>query len=84
MYQTLIGDRVDGYEGCKGIGDVTARKILGEIGEKSLEEMWDLVKKTFEEKGFTEADALRNARMARILRVEDYDFKKKEVKLWLI
>lgn len=84
MYQTLIGDRVDGYEGCKGIGDVTARKILGEIGEKSLEEMWNLVKKTFEEKGFTEADALRNARMARILRAEDYDFKKKEVKLWEI
>lgn len=24
----------------------------------------------------------RNARMARILRAEDYDFKKKEVKLW--
>lgn len=82
MYQTLIGDRVDGYEGCKGIGDKTARKILGEIGEKSLEEMWDLVVKSFEKSGFTEADALLNARMARILRCEDYDFKKKEVKLW--
>lgn len=84
MYQTLIGDKVDGYEGCKGIGDKTARKILGEIGEKTLEEMWNLVKKTFKEKGFTEEDALRNARMARILRAEDYDFKKKEVKLWCI
>lgn len=82
MYQTLIGDKVDGYEGCKGIGDVTARKILGEIGEKSLEEMWSLVIKSFEEKGFTKEDALRNARMARILRAEDYDFKKKEVRLW--
>jgi DNA polymerase-1 len=84
MYQTLIGDRVDGYEGCKGIGDKTARKILGGIGEKSLEEMWDSVKKSFEEKGYTEEEALLNARMARILRVEDYDFKNKEIKLWKI
>ena len=84
MYQTLIGDKVDGYDGCKGIGDKTARKILGEVGEKSLEEMWNLVVNTFKEKGFTKEDALRNARMARILRAEDYDFKKKEVKLWEI
>ena len=84
MYQTLIGDKVDGYEGCKGIGDVTARKILGEIGEKTIEEMWKLVKKSFKEKGYTEEDALRNARMARILRVEDYNFKEKKVKLWYL
>lgn len=32
--------------------------------------------------GMTKEDALLNARMARILRAEDYDFKKKEVKLW--
>lgn len=84
MYQTLIGDKVDGYEGCKGIGDVTARKILGEIGEKTIEEMWKLVKNSFKEKGYTEEDALRNARMARILRVEDYNFKEKKVKLWYL
>lgn len=82
MYQTLVGDPVDGYSGCKGIGDKTARKILGEIGEKSLEKMWILVKKSFEKCGMSEEDALLNARMARILRAEDYDFKKKEVRLW--
>lgn len=82
MYQTLIGDKVDGYDGCKGVGDKTAKKLLGEIGEKSLEEMWEIVKTTYEKAGFTEEDALLNARMARILRAEDYDFKKKEVKLW--
>lgn len=82
MYQTLIGDKVDGYDGCKGVGDKTARKILGEIGEKSLEEMWNLVITTYENHGYTKEDALRNARMARILRVEDYDFKNKDVKLW--
>ena len=44
--------------------------------------MWKLVKNSYEKMGYTEEDALRNARMARILRAEDYDFKKKEVKLW--
>lgn len=82
MYQTLIGDRTDGYEGCKGIGDKTARKILGEVGEHSCKKMWELVKFSFEKVGLTEADALLNARMARILRADDYDFKTKEVKLW--
>ena len=82
MYQTLIGDRVDGYTGCKGIGDKTAKKQLGEIGEKSCREMWEIVKKSYIQSGATEEDALLNARMARILRAEDYDFKKKEVKLW--
>lgn len=84
MYQTLIGDTVDGYYGCKGIGEKTAKKILGKIGEFSLEEMWTKVVDTFIHKGFTEEDALLNARMARILHFEDYDFKKKEVKLWHI
>lgn len=82
MYQTLIGDKVDGYEGCKGVGDKTARKILGDVGEKSLEEMWNLVVSAYVKHGFTKEDALLNARMARILRVTDYDFKTKEVKLW--
>lgn len=82
MYQTLIGDKVDGYTGCKGVGDKTAKKLLGEIGEKSLEEMWEIVKSAYEKAGYTKEDALLNARMARILRAEDYDFKKKEVKLW--
>ena len=82
MYQTLVGDTVDGYSGCKGIGDKTARKILGEVGEHSLSEMWQAVINTYKSKGYTEDDAFLNARMARILRAEDYDFKNKEVKLW--
>ena len=82
MYQTLIGDRVDGYEGCKGVGDKTARKLLGEVGEKTLDEMWKIVVNTYEKAGLTEEEALLNARMARILRVGDYEFKTKGVKLW--
>ena len=82
MYQTLIGDSTDGYKGCKGIGDKTARKILGKIGENSCKKMWNLVKNSYEKMGFTEEEALLNARMARILRKSDYDFKNKKVKLW--
>ena len=36
----------------------------------------------FVEKGLTEADALVNARLARILTADDYDFDKKQPKLW--
>lgn len=82
MYQTLIGDKTDGYSGCFGVGDKTARKLLGDIGSKSLREMWKIVVETYIKNGFTREDALLNARMARILRAEDYNFKTKEVKLW--
>ena len=84
MYQTLIGDTVDGYYGCKRIGEKKAKKLLGGIGEKSLKEMWEIVQATYEKCGSNKEDALLNARMARILHFEDYDFKKKEVKLWKI
>ena len=36
----------------------------------------------FEKKGLTEDDALLQARVARILRASDYDFKKKEPIMW--
>lgn len=76
LYQTLIGDTADGYIGCKGIGEKTAIKIL------DADPTWDAVVKTFESKGFTEADALQQARVARILRKQDYDFKTKKPILW--
>ena len=43
---------------------------------------WQTVIKAFEDKGLTEEDALLNARLARILTVEDYDSKKEQPKLW--
>ena len=82
MYQTLIGDVTDGYAGCKGIGDKRARKLLGYPDDTTLEKMWGVVQDTYIKAGYTLDDALLNARMARILRAEDYDFKKKEVQLW--
>lgn len=75
LYQTLIGDTTDGYKGCPGIGPVKAEAILKEGG-------WEAVVAAYERKGLKVDDALLQARVARICRATDYDFKKQEVILW--
>lgn len=76
-YQTLVGDSVDNYKGCPSYGEVKTKKTF--LRKKNL---WKVVKSCFVEQGLTEEDALTQARVARILRNTDYDFKKKEPKLW--
>lgn len=76
LYQTLIGDTTDGYKGCPGIGPKKAEKALIES------QSWQTVVGLYASKGLTEEDALVQARVARICRAEDYDFKNKEVILW--
>jgi 5'-3' exonuclease len=44
--------------------------------------LWDIVVSHYRAAGLTEHEALIQARVARILRATDYDFKKKELKLW--
>lgn len=80
LKQTLTGDTVDGYPGCPGIGNVKANKLIEEC--ETLEEIWDGVVERFEAKGLSENDAVTQARMARILRSEDWDVKKRKVDLW--
>lgn len=89
LYQTLIGDTTDGYKGCPGIGPVKAEKILQwaendhRLDNGLLRDfMWSRVVDAYESKGLTEEDALVQARVARICRFRDYDFKNKEVILW--
>lgn len=87
LYQTLVGDTTDGYKGCPGIGDVKAQRVIGYAPadlDKDLytEDWWQRVVTAFESKGLTEADALVQARVARICRHTDYDFQRKEVILW--
>ena len=77
LIQTMSGDNTDGYSGVPGIGIKRAEKIFSEKGYT-----WRAVVETFEEKGMTEADALVNARLARILTYDDYDEAKKEPILW--
>jgi DNA polymerase-1 len=79
LFQTLTGDPVDNYPGCPGIGPVKATALLS---GKSGMEAWEAVVGAYEKKGLTEEDALIQARMARILRHTDYDFRNREVILW--
>jgi 5'-3' exonuclease len=81
MKQTLMGDSSDGYEGLRGVGEVKAGKILGEH-LAALETLWSRVAKAFIEKGKTVDAALVQARMARILRAEDWNKGTKEIRLW--
>lgn len=91
MSQVLTGDPTDNYKGCPGIGKVKAEKILQEALEEGTpwanpqqlnEILWKHVVATYESKGLTEAEALVQARCARILRSTDYDFKGRKVILW--
>jgi DNA polymerase-1 len=90
MKQTLMGDTTDNYPGCKGVGPKKADELLNPIHETLLDSdpedhltaLWNAVYETFEAKGFTGQDALTQARLARILRHGDYDYKTNEVKLW--
>ncbi len=81
MQQTITGDATDGYPGCKGVGPKS--KYVAELADcTTLKEMWAAVKLAFIDKGFTEQDALVQARCARILRASDWDFQNKRVRLW--
>jgi len=78
-YQWLIGDSGDGYKGCYKIGDKKARKILG---EREPAEWSAAVVETYADKCYSWEEILQQARMARILRSIDYNFKRKEIILW--
>ena len=80
MIQALVGDTSDNYPGLKGFGPVKAEKLLAE--HKTLPAMWSAVVGAYRKGGETFADALLNARMARILRYGDYDFTAGTVELW--
>jgi DNA polymerase-1 len=77
LYQTLVGDRVDGYAGCKGIGPVSAERILN-----AFDGGWAAVQAAYNDAGLTEVDALVQARVARILRHREFNFRTNQVKLW--
>lgn len=89
FYQTLIGDTTDGYAGCPGIGPKKAQLILEPFSDTfhrpeliDPKGAWERILQAYDKAGLSEDDALQQARVARILRSSDYDFKKKEPILW--
>ena len=79
--QALMGDVVDNYKGCPRVGRVSAENILRDAEGKS-ENLWQTVVNQYLKAGLTEEDALMNARMARILRRDEYDLVTNKIKLW--
>ena len=78
LYQTLVGDSTDNYKGCPTIGAKKADKLLQDNGVT-----WQTVVDAFDTQGLGEEVAIENARLARILRDGEYNFKTKEVALWM-
>ena len=78
LIQTMAGDQTDGYSGVPGIGVKRAVALLEKDGYK-----WSTVVKAFAEKGLDEDVALMNARLAKILTVDDYDLRRQAPILWV-
>jgi len=78
LIQTIAGDHTDGYSGVPGVGVVKAQRILEKDGYT-----WETVAKCYADAGLTEQDALMNAWMARLLRIDNYCFRTNTIKrLW--
>lgn len=86
LTQTLTGDRVDNYKGCPGIGGVRAEGLLKlaeeEGGAHWYPLAWQRIVEAFECKGLGVGEALQQARVARILQDQDYDWQSKEISYW--
>lgn len=74
--QCLVGDAADGYPGLRGYGPKTAEKALGQ------RPTWKTVEALYTKAGLTRADALHQARLARILRYQDWDHDQGYPKLY--
>jgi DNA polymerase-1 len=79
--QMLTGDPVDVYKGCPGVGPKRAAEWL-KASDITQATPWQCVVAAYAEKGLTEADALVQARVSKILQHSDYNFRKKEPILW--
>ena len=88
LMQALTGDTSDGYTGIPGVGPKKAERILGgdvrqiAAARRPASVLWNMVVQAYRAAKLTEADALQQARVARILRRSDYDKATKEVLLW--
>jgi DNA polymerase-1 len=77
LIQAMAGDQTDGYAGVPGIGIKRAEALLEANGCT-----WQTVVEAFAAKDLSEDVALMNARLAKILQADDYDFTNQEPRLW--
>ena len=77
LIQSLAGDPTDGYAGCPGIGVKRALDLLNKHDSK-----WEAICQAFRERGLSDDDALLNARLAKILQHENYDYDREQPILW--
>ena len=77
LIQSLAGDPTDGYAGCPGIGVKRAADLLNKTENK-----WKAICNAYKERGLSDDDALLNARLAKILQHENYDYDRQEPILW--
>ena len=84
LVQSLTGDATDGFGGIRGVGPVKAKRILdADEGGGTVFERWErAVVPAWLEAGRTREDALECARLARVLRWGEYDFRARSPRLW--
>jgi len=83
MIQTLTGDAVDGYTGLPTVGIKTAEKLINKYTNVPILDLWKIVIGLYKDKGFTDKEALQQARVARILRHGEYNKTTGKIKLWM-
>ena len=84
MIQTLAGDSTDGYTGLPNVGVKTAEKMIKQYTNVPLLDLWKIVVGAYKAKGYSKKEALQQARVAHILRHNEYNRKTGKVKLWQI
>lgn len=82
LMQTLMGDSTDGFSGIPGIGPKKAERILSDPARNKAWSLWDRVVFAYKQARLSPADALLQARVARILRAGDYH-QDIGVRLWV-
>jgi len=83
--QILTGDATDGVKGCPGIGAVKAGRIVDSLNLNEPVDCWKEIIRTYETVGKVSdpsAFATQQARLVRILRNGDYNFRTHTVNLW--
>ena len=80
--QILAGDSTDGISGCPGTGMVGAKKEVGKWDITNPVECWQRVVQLYAKKGLSESEAIKQARLVRILRNNEYDLTNSTVNLW--